>query len=416
MPIQLGLQRMRLLLQHLGNPQETFCAIQVAGTNGKGSVCSYIYTTLLQAAIKTGRYTSPHFIEPRDTIHMNGQAASKEMFETCRKRVMDIDKRFGTNATEFELLTATAFECFCEAGVRVAVIETGLGGRLDATNVFDSPLLSVICRIGKDHEAFLGNTLEAIAREKGGIFHKNVPCIIDSTNKPKVIQTLKEVAQEVHAGPVYLASAKETNQAQTWSVTSPSWGTNDYQTSLNGSYQGGNVACGVYALDVLTSSFPLMIPHAQNGIKNTIWPGRLDFRDISGIGKVLFDGAHNQDAALELAKFVNLQREKNANKSVSWMVAFTGSKDANGILESLVQPGDTVYITQFSPVEGMPWIQSMDSKVIQEYLSKRQVQTVLVNERNRRNALISAGTENPLTVVCGSLYLLGDMYKTLHLE
>ncbi|EPY49648.1 folylpolyglutamate synthase [Schizosaccharomyces cryophilus OY26] len=416
MPIQLGLQRMVQLLKHLGNPHETFCAIQVAGTNGKGSICSYIYTTLLQAAIKTGRYTSPHFFEPRDTIHMNGRAASKEMFETCYKRVMEIDKRFGTNATEFELLTATAFECFCQAGVRVAVIETGLGGRLDATNVFESPLLSVISRIGKDHEAFLGNTLEAIAREKGGIFRENVPCVIDITNKSSVLRELEKVAQEVHAGPVYLASAKETNQAQTWSVTSPSWGTNDFQTSLNGSYQGANVACGVYALDVLTASFPLMIPHAQNGIKNTIWPGRLDFREIPGVGKVLFDGAHNQDAAIELANFVNLQREKNATKSVSWMVAFTNSKDAKSILDSLVHPGDTVYVTQFSSVHGMPWIQSMDSKVIQEYLSKKQIRTILVDPKNKKESLCSAGSQNPLSVVCGSLYLLGDMYKILNLE
>ncbi|CAB61458.1 folylpolyglutamate synthase Fol3 [Schizosaccharomyces pombe] len=416
MPIQLGLQRMLQLLKHLGNPQESFCAVQIAGTNGKGSICSYIYTSLLQAAIKTGRYTSPHFLEPRDTISINGQIASEEIFNTCWKQVIEVDRRFRTKATEFELLTATAFQCFHHSGVRVAVIETGMGGRLDATNVFEEPVLSIISRICLDHQAFLGNTLEAIAKEKAGIFKKNVPCVVDGLNEVNVLNQLKLSAEETRAHPFYLAKGKSGENKNEWIINTPNWGTNTFSTPLKGDYQGQNLACAVTALDILSSSFSIMLPHVQNGVKNTSWPGRLDIRSVPSLGDILFDGAHNKEAAIELAKFVNSQRREH-NKSVSWVVAFTNTKDVTGIMKILLRKGDTVIATNFSSVSGMPWIKSMEPEVIKNSISSESsVECYTADNLTISEILRLAKEKNSSVIVCGSLYLLGDMYRYLKLD
>ncbi|EEB05513.1 folylpolyglutamate synthase [Schizosaccharomyces japonicus yFS275] len=415
MPINLGLTRMLKLLKLLGNPQESFLAVQVAGTNGKGSICTYIYTSLLQASYKVGRYTSPYFVDPRDSISINGSKASKVLFNECWNKVNETNLRHHTEATEFELLTATAFECFHRSNVRIAVIETGLGGRLDATNVFEEPLVSVLAKIGLDHQFFLGNTLAEIAREKAGIMKAKVPCVIDGTNDPTVLDAVRQVAESLSAGPVHAVTAQPVKDDEhKWIVNTPNWGENVYETSLNGAYQGANLACAVTALDIISNSVPLMLPHVVAGLKHTHWPGRLDIQELPDVGRIVFDGAHNENAAIELSKYI--EEHRKPGQSVTWVMAFTSTKDVLGIIKTLVKPGDCIAATTFPDVAGMPWIHAKPTASIAKIAASLNLPCEEFSD-NWHGAIDYAVERTPNNViVCGSLYLLGRVFLYYGLE
>ena len=164
-----GLERIHSLLSELENPHLRLSVIHVGGTNGKGSVTSYIDSILIKAGYKTGRYNSPHFLNPRDSIRINGIPINKESYQRIRNHVEAVNSASNIGATSFELLTAVALCCFDAEEVSIAVIEVGLGGAKDATNVFPSPLVSIITTIGMDHMEILGETIDLIAKEKAGI-------------------------------------------------------------------------------------------------------------------------------------------------------------------------------------------------------------------------------------------------------
>ena len=178
--IRPGLERITALLAMLGSPHERLAVVHVAGTNGKGSVCAFLSATLRAAGYKVGRYSSPHLVSYCERFWCDGQFISQEELEARSKRVAEVagelDPSLGP-VTEFELLTAIAFQWFAEIGAEVLVLEVGLGGRLDATNVVNDPVVTVITRIARDHMALLGETVEEIAREKAGILKPGVPLV-----------------------------------------------------------------------------------------------------------------------------------------------------------------------------------------------------------------------------------------------
>ena len=199
-----GLENMVRLMAHLGNPHERLKAVHVAGTNGKGSTCHLIAAALQEAGLKVGLYTSPHLVDLRERIRINGKPIPEEevcrFVETHRTYLDDIQPSF------FETITALAFDYFAREGVEIAVIEVGLGGRLDSTNIL-TPVLSVITNIGMDHTEFLGTTLPRIAREKAGIIKPHVPCVIGETH-PQTINTFLEHARECESE-IYFADQCE---------------------------------------------------------------------------------------------------------------------------------------------------------------------------------------------------------------
>lgn len=332
-------------------------------------------------------------------------------------KVKQIDATHGIGASEFEILTATAFEVFSNQDVAVGVVETGMGGRLDATNVLRNPLVTVVTKIGIDHQAYLGSTLEDIAGHKAGIMKAGVPCVIDGTNQPSVLTRLEQYAEETGAGEIsYVPNPVEDEII--WDQLERKNYAPHQQTNL------GCAFAAVYrALPQLGihSIKPYALLHSASQV---LWPGRLQHISITQLtgrtATVLIDGAHNMSAASELAQYVTHSlRSPHSNPpgAVTWILAFSNGKDVQSMLSTLLQPGDKVLAVQFGPVERMPWIVPSDSRKIVSAVKALGPWCGVARdcggdvEKAVRHGSEIAG-EGPM-VVCGSLYLVADVLRLL---
>lgn len=329
-------------------------------------------------------------------------------------KVKQIDATHGIGASEFELLTATAFEVFANQDVAVGVVETGMGGRLDATNVLQNPLVTVVTKIGIDHQAYLGSTLEDIAGHKAGIMKAGVPCVIDGTNHPSVLARLEQYADEIGAGELsYIPNPGE--EAIIW---------DQLERKKYAPHQQTNLGCAFAAVRKALPQLAIhsIKPHAllQAG-SQVVWPGRLQHISISQLtgrtATILVDGAHNMNAASELAQYVTHSLRSSHSNSVTWILAFSQGKDVQTILSALLQPGDKVVAVQFGPVEGMPWVVSTASRSIVDAVKALGPWGDYVRdcggnvkEAVRQGSEIAG--EGPM-VVCGSLYLVADVLRLL---
>ena len=271
--MRLGLDQMNRLSAALGNPHRSLKCIHIAGTNGKGSTAHMLASVLQTAGYTVGLYTSPHLKDFRERIKINGQLIDKEIVVDFVKKNLELLE--SGNYSFFEATVGMAFSYFSKARVDVAIIEVGLGGRLDATNII-TPILSIITHISMDHQQFLGNTIESIAVEKAGIIKKNVPVILGQ-NKEPVVKVIHEIAETL-SSPLFFSNPSET-----------------YTTDLLGDYQKENVATAYMALQVLTE-FDVNEDHMQKGLqavaKNTGLEGRWQILERSPM--VIADVAHNE--------------------------------------------------------------------------------------------------------------------------
>lgn len=405
--IELGLARITQLLQYTAL---SWRAIHVAGTNGKGSVCAYASAMLNAGGIKCGRFTSPHLINKWDCIVINEKIVDKRVFDDVEAAVVARNNISNIKASEFELLTATAFEIFDRHNVEIGIIEVGLGGKRDATNVLQKPLVTVITKIGKDHQNLLGDSLIHIASEKAGIMKKGVPCIVDATNSPSVLKLLMESAKTVEAGPITPISHTSNNMGpQIWNVVC--------QADLE-VHQQTNISLAVEAVRLaLLQLHPwLDVSHMLHAIPKTQWPGRLQRINIEATtGRkcdVILDGAHNVQSAEALCYFVNRRLRINGS-SITWVMAFSKGKEVREILSCLIRPGDNLVASSFSPVEGMPWAQPAE---IEDILFASQSVDPLgqvAGAKDANDALRKAtdiSNEGPL-VIAGSLYQVSDVLR-----
>ncbi|CAJ0650207.1 11531_t:CDS:10 [Entrophospora sp. SA101] len=324
--INLGLSRINSLLQLLGNPHQSLSAIHIAGTNGKGSVSAYIDFILFKAGFKTGRFNSPHLIDVNDSIRINTKPINRTDYQRIFKYIHNINKLNDIGASEFELMTAVAFWWFNYEKIDVAIVEVGLGGRLDATNVFEKTLVSVITSIGLDHADILGDNVETIAKEKAGILKSEDHIVIAPQSEEIINATLLNYCKDnllsttIH--PVQPANwGSEESGIASINLSgfnnhlSDDDGNNTlkFYMPLKGDFQLENVATAIKAIDVLRrtdSKFSRITnQHICEGIESTQWFGRLQWIDISKfIDKpllspetmMLVDGAHNPPAAKEL--------------------------------------------------------------------------------------------------------------------
>jgi dihydrofolate synthase/folylpolyglutamate synthase len=283
---KLGLDRIREVLAALGDPQQSFRSVHVAGTNGKGSTCAMIEAGLRTAGARTGLFTSPHLIEPTERIVIDGMPVTRGQFERAFDAVHKVAGE--PHPTYFETVTAMGFWLFREMGVETAVVETGLGGRLDATNVL-MPALTVITPIDFDHEIYLGSTLEAIAGEKAGILKAGVPAIF-ARQRPEAQAVLDGRAAELHI-PVMRTSDFEVRDL---SITARGSEFSGLHCPLAGEHQVENAIAAALALKSLGVS--------PKGIENATWPGRLE--RISPNPDIILDGAHNPAGARALARYL----------------------------------------------------------------------------------------------------------------
>ncbi|KAL8711287.1 MAG: hypothetical protein Q9220_004184 [cf. Caloplaca sp. 1 TL-2023] len=411
--IQVGLTRISRLLQDIDIPWR---AIHVAGTNGKGSVCAYLSAMTHAANIRTGRFTSPHLIDRWDCITINEEVIKKPTFDDVEAAVRQHDLREDIKASEFELLTATAFRLFTQQKVEIGVIEVGLGGRFDATNVIEHPLVTVITNIGEDHQSFLGNTIEEIASHKAGIMKPGVPCMVDAANPKSVLGVLDMIAQQVGAGPLlHVSSYAFVEDGDLQRLLAKTDLRHHQRTNLNLAYYAAKIAVRQFAPAVPSSTL-------LAGAREAFWPGRLQTIDIEALtGRketVLLDGAHNIQSAEALASFVN-ERIRVQCRPVTWVIAASQGKDLNSILSLLVKSTDNIIAVAFGPVEGMPWVSPAEPGNILAEARNLGVLGLLQNtDRDVREglalaAMVAAG--DPI-VIGGSLYLISDVLRLLRGE
>ncbi len=389
--INLGLERIDQLLQDLGYPQHQVPTIHVAGTNGKGSVCAFLRQILQAADFRVGCFISPHLIDWRERITINGSWIEKEDFINSLARVKEVilpDQL----PTQFEVITAAAWCYFAQQKVDIAVIETGLGGRLDATNVQSQPLVSVITSISMDHWQRLGNSLAAIAAEKAGII---------KYKRPVVVGELAESAKLVIA-----QKARDCEAEITWVKAAlaqkggASWQGLEYQLGLLGKHQLINSALAIATIQVLQSQ-GWQIPEMaiKTGLANTKWLGRLQNLKYNG-REIWLDGAHNLAAAEALRDFFD---QSFSLVPRFWVIGILETKDWQGMLKSLLQPGDRLYAV---PV---PEHQTCDPQVLAAYAEAilgQNSKSFTTWQEGLNLALADCDSTNPV-ILCGSLYLVG---------
>ncbi|KAI2776339.1 FolC bifunctional protein [Daldinia loculata] len=397
--VSLGLARISALLKP--TPQ-TWKAIHVAGTNGKGSICAYLTAMLRSNQISCGRFTSPHLIDPRDCITINDSIVSESKFRHFEDLVKKRNTEQNIGASEFELLTATAFEIFESEKVEFGIIEVGLGGTLDATNVLKHKCVTVVSKIGLDHQSFLGNTIEEIARQKAGIMRKDVPCVVDGSNSKSVLDALQKHAEETGSSIIFADA--ESNEL-----------VNKLRDTLE-PHQRQNLACVYEAFRLAFPQHAISIDSLASAARNVVWPGRLQWVSIEKVtnrkGNILLDGAHNPQSAEALSGFVQ-KHLRSQNKPVTWVLAATRGKDVSEMLKLILRDGDSIAAVEFGPVDQMPWVQPTSSTDLLDTASKCGVaiSSQFDASTNVRSALewaSQAANEGPL-VIAGSLYLVHTM-------
>lgn len=361
---------------------------------------------LRASGVHCGRYTSPHLIDRWDCITLNDKTVPESLFREAEDLVSKRNREENIGATEFELLTATAFEIFAKEKIEMGVIEVGLGGRLDATNVMEKKAVTVISKIGLDHQSFLGDTIEKIAREKAGIMRPGVPCVMDSTNGPSVQEVVQEYAREIGTD-VVLSS--------TDSAFLDELSEDDFEP-----HQWQNLACAYTAFHLAYTKMESPLHRLLPAIENIDWPGRLqtlDIRSLTGRKEnILLDGAHNVQSAEVLGRYVNGKLRKDSAR-VTWVLAASQGKELEGILKPLLHLGDCVAAVKFGAVAGMPWVQAMSPPDILTAASASGVESSQLYDAgdNLSGALRWAATVaggGPI-VVAGSLYLASDLLRLL---
>ena len=408
--IELGISRISHLLQQTSL---SWRAIHIAGTNGKGSISAYLSRLLTAGGIRCGRFTSPHLIDRWDCITIDEKVVQESLFRQVEASVKLRDQHLGIGASEFELLTATAFEIFNHERVEVGVVEVGMGGRLDATNILDNVIVSIISKIGLDHQSFLGNSIEQIAREKAGILKPGVPCVVDGTNSVEVMRTIQTRIQELGIESVFTLPDVLDSQPQALTKVFRSLDLQPHQRT--------NMRCAVLGLQFAMPEIrpELEIDNLIPELSKVEWPGRLQnivLEPLVSRNKpILLDGAHNTQSAEVLRQYVD-DKLRPSNGSVTWVISASRGKDLEGLFGKLIRPGDNVATTSFGPVDGMPWITATDATELAT--SVRSIHGIgQVKEfEGDLHAAIDWGSgvaRNGPLVVAGSLYLVSDVFRLL---
>lgn len=391
-----SLDAIRGICAALGDPQLKFRAIHVAGTNGKGAVCAILDAALRAGGLRIGRYTSPHLVRINERFFLDGAPISDEVLERAADKVFHADSSSNSSSnsiyglTFFEALTAVAFLVYAEAKVDYAVLETGLGGRLDATNVC-RPELCVITKIGLDHCDWLGDTVEKIAAEKAGIIKKGVPIVLGK-NDPAVIAVVKARASEVGAPFVYAPDVADESEIPDG-------------FSLVGSFNRENAVTAIAALKTLG-----LTKGMADGLGNVVWPGR-----FQRVGRFIIDGAHNPPAARALA--AALRKYAPFAGSVPTLVAgFCGDKDVDEtlrILASFVKKGIAVRTNNPRSLDPAELARKMESAGISAIScdSIRLALEKLGSVPKKTGSVPKCEAVDVL--ICGSLFLAGEALAAL---
>ncbi len=403
--IKLGLSSTEALLDRLGNPHRELRAIHIAGSNGKGSTAAVLAAILRESGLKVGLYSSPHLVSFRERFLINGRMPGREKLARYMSRVREVaDVR--EPPTFFEFTTALAFLYFAEMGVEAALIETGLGGRLDATNII-SPAVSVITTITLEHTQYLGSTLEEIAFEKAGIIKERTPVVIGRIPDPAGEVILRRAAEADAPAHVYGRDFEARLSGRNLDYRGLSLNLKGLKMGLTGPFQGRNAAVALAALEVFSS--PGRTPDEEtirSGMEESVWPGRLQVIDRSPL--TILDGAHNPQACRALAQALSEILSEEEKTGLILVMGAMSDKDHRSMIETLGPLADEMILTR--PVYERSAEPEDLARVAAEAGFQHRVERSLMGAVAR--AREQAGPTD-LIVITGSLFVVGEVMEGL---
>ena len=415
--IKFGLEGIAILLSRLGHPERTFRSVHIAGTNGKGSVTAMVDTALRRAGHRSARYTSPHLIDLAERFVVDGRpvdaAALRGAAGDVRAAIEALRAEGALSAppTFFEATTALAFELFRRANVDVAVVEVGLGGRLDSTNVI-RPVATAITSIDFDHQKYLGSTLSDIAAEKAGIIKPGVPVVVGDVG-PEAWATIERVADArgaelirardgVTATPVSSTPDAASNNA--FALRTPVRDYGVVSLALRGAHQAANAVVAVRLLETLDARGVAVSAGAiLDGLAHVSWPGRLDCRMLSGGRELILDAAHNPAGAAALASYLT----SLGGAPPTLVFGAMKDKDVRGMLRVLLPAVGRLIVTRATNARSAdPETLAADARAIAPALAVGVVPSPA-------DAIAAAWTASSRVVVAGSIFLLGDVMREI---
>ncbi|MCD5003290.1 bifunctional folylpolyglutamate synthase/dihydrofolate synthase [Enterococcus saccharolyticus] len=409
-----GLERIEALLALLDHPEKNVPMIHVAGTNGKGSTVSYLRAMIQETGLTVGTFTSPYIESFNERIAMNGVAISDEELLGLVKKIrplvaqLDEDEQL-SGITEFEVLTAMAFVYYAEQQVDVAIIEVGLGGLLDSTNVI-SPMLTAITTIGMDHMDILGDTLEEIAEQKAGIIKEGIP-VVTGNIQEKALRVINRIAEqkqaEVHRfDQAYQVTYKhpDAQWGEVFDFYNESGRLPELKTSLLGKHQVENagVAIQLFYLYCQTVKIPFQEKNVREGLKRTFWPARME--RISEEPLVILDGAHNEHAIKRLVENI---KQEFSNYRIHILFSALETKEISTMIHQLLElPNANIYLTSFD------YPKALRLEKNYQKIDEKRIQIASLWQFGLADILEKA-EEDSLVLVTGSLYFVSEVRNLL---
>lgn len=405
-----GLERVLELLDRMGNPQNSLSIIHVAGTNGKGSATAMLSSILQEAGYKTGAYTSPHLERYNERFVIDGIEITNtefaEIISETKKHWVEMQAENLDLPTLFEVVTAAAFLYFAKKQVDVLILEVGLGGRFDATNVIEAPLLSLIMSISLDHTDFLGNTISEIAKEKAGIIKKNCPVVLYSQDE--VVYNIVHNTAILLDAPFYCTAAplisvhSETLEGTGFSVHTKNFTYKYLTLPLLGKHQIQNCIAILEACFVLQNTgLSIANEHIQNGLMKTTWAGRMEILGQAPL--LLVDGAHNRDGILRLSESISTYFPE---KEITLVLGILGDKEYEDMANSILPLASQVILTE--PHNERKLSASVLAEVAKNYEIPIYLEEDIPMAIDKAKSITP---ENSMILCCGSLYMVGDIRK-----
>lgn len=404
----LGLDNIRELLERLGNPQDQLRVVHIAGTNGKGSTLAFLAGIFRESGYRAGRYVSPASFYYEERFRINEENISKKdlcfYMEKIKNVAEEMVKDGLSHPTMFEIETALSFLYFLDKKVDVVLLETGMGGRLDATNVVKKPIATVIASIGMDHMQFLGDTLEKIASEKAGIIKEGCP-VISYDNTKEVNEVIKNKAKQMHAKVTFVNSAGIRVLQESLNGESFSYRSSDgrwyekIEIPLLGRHQINNAALALETLNVIKNYYCISDFQTEDGMRKTIWRGRIEILEREPM--VICDGAHNPDGAKSLLSFL---QNNFTNQRLIYIMGVLSDKDYEQMVQILAPAADKIYtLAPDNP-------RALSSRELCNCISKYHQN---VEERQRLAECLSEvrqkAEKDDVIIICGTLSFQNEL-------
>lgn len=411
---KLGLDNITKLLELLGNPHEALNIIHVAGTNGKGSTASFINSILVNGGYKVGLYTSPYLETFTERIRVNGENIKEDdlgrVTAIVKEKVNEMVKVGYNHPTEFEIVTAIALYYYKEQNVDFVVLEVGMGGRYDATNVIKNPLVCVITPVSVDHTDYLGDTLGKIAFEKAGIIKENSFVVMYPQEK-EAHDSIKNIVDEKNAKLV-IANIEDKNilktsiKGQVFNFTLGNEKYDDLEIKLIGDHQVNNSIVAINVIEILKNNYNIKINKEAiyKGLTETKWAGRIELLMEKPL--VIIDGAHNEDGAVSLANAID---KYFSDKKITFIIGMLKDKDVDSVLNILIPKCSKVITTKPDSDR------SLEAEELKEKIVKMEVDCIAIGDIKEAVKLaIDTYKEDEVIIFAGSLYMIGEVRSIIN--